>query len=79
MFDRMSKLEVLDIKEQPLRRVEILDAEEQFWTLHFEGPKAKVQNSFKSGLYDISKVWKSFIGRLLSGRSGPSYFEGLEL
>ncbi|GBC03705.1 hypothetical protein RclHR1_05280001 [Rhizophagus clarus] len=34
-----------------------------------------VQNSFKGGLYDILKVWKSFIGRLLSGRSGLSYFE----
>ncbi|GBB92562.1 hypothetical protein RclHR1_20230003 [Rhizophagus clarus] len=35
----------------------------------------RVQNSFRGGLYDISKVWKSFIGGLLSGRCGLSYFE----
>ncbi|GBB93899.1 hypothetical protein RclHR1_02250009 [Rhizophagus clarus] len=33
--------------------------------LHFEVDH-KVQNSFRGGLYDISKVWKSFIGGLLS-------------
>ncbi|GBB93002.1 hypothetical protein RclHR1_20990006 [Rhizophagus clarus] len=34
-----------------------------------------VWNSFRSGLYDISKVWKFFIDGLLSRRSGSSYFK----
>ncbi|GET02620.1 CENP-B homolog protein 2-like [Rhizophagus clarus] len=38
----------------------------------------RVRNSFRGGLYDISKVWKSFIGGLLSERSGPNYFKGAD-
>ncbi|GBC10776.1 hypothetical protein RclHR1_00990009 [Rhizophagus clarus] len=40
--DSISKLRVLD---SPFRRLEVLDTEEQLWTLHFEGPEAKVWNS----------------------------------
>ncbi|GBB87818.1 hypothetical protein RclHR1_01430027 [Rhizophagus clarus] len=40
----------------------------------FRGGPLQVRNSFRGGLYDISKVWKSFIGGLLSRtliQSGP--------
>ncbi|GBB95304.1 hypothetical protein RclHR1_25090001, partial [Rhizophagus clarus] len=64
------------------RRLEVLDVKEQPWTLHFEGSRTpfrgellQVQNSFRGGLYDILKVQKSFIGRLLSVRSESNYFE----
>ncbi|GBB92266.1 hypothetical protein RclHR1_19920002 [Rhizophagus clarus] len=37
----------------------------------------KVKNSFRGRLYNILKVWKSIIGRLLTGRSKLSYFKDL--
>ncbi|GBC06040.1 hypothetical protein RclHR1_06580012 [Rhizophagus clarus] len=41
---------------------------------YFKGPEFRGGSRQTS----ISKVWKSFIGRLLSERSGLSYFEGPE-